>query len=35
MIVDLMDGWCRTCGCQLLIVDTDDATMTVACVEWT
>ncbi len=33
MRVDLKDGRCRTCGCQLEIVDADDATMTVECVE--
>lgn len=35
MRVDLKDGSCRTCGSQLAIVDADDATMTVECVEWT
>ena len=33
MRVDLKDGRCRTCGSQLNIVDADDATMTVECIE--
>ena len=33
MIVDLKDGACRSCGCTLTIVDADDATMTVECIE--
>ena len=33
MRVDLKDGRCRTCGSQLDIVDADDATMTVECIE--
>jgi hypothetical protein len=33
MLVDLMDGQCRTCGCQLAIVDASEASMTVLCVE--
>jgi hypothetical protein len=33
MLVDLKDGACRTCGRQLEIIDADDATMTVECVE--
>lgn len=35
MMVDLKDGACRTCGSALQIVDADDATMSVECVEWT
>jgi hypothetical protein len=35
MRVDLKDGRCRSCGCQLEIIGADDATMTVECVEWT
>ena len=35
MIVDRKDGACRTCGSSLKIVDADDATMTVECIEWT
>ena len=35
MIVDLKDGACRSCGSTLQIVDADDATMTVECIEWT
>lgn len=35
MMVELKDGACRTCGCALQIVDADDATMTVECLEWT
>ena len=33
MIVDLKDGCCRSCGSALQIIDADDATMTVECVE--
>jgi hypothetical protein len=33
MMVELKDGACRTCGCALQIVDADDATMSVECVE--
>jgi hypothetical protein len=33
MMVDLMDGRCRTCDGRLVIVDADDATMTVQCEE--
>lgn len=31
MLVELTDGYCRTCGGQLEIQDADDATMTVEC----
>lgn len=31
MIVDSRDGCCRSCGCQLQIIDADDCTMTVEC----
>lgn len=31
MIVDSSDGSCRSCHRQLVIVDADDATMTVQC----
>jgi len=33
MMVELRDGACRTCGCALQIVDADDATMSVECIE--
>ena len=33
MMVDLKDGRCRTCESALHIIDADDATMTVECVE--
>lgn len=33
MQVDLKDGRCRSCGSGLQIIDADDATMTVECVE--
>lgn len=33
MRVDLADGRCRTCDGALVIVDADDATMTVQCEE--
>jgi hypothetical protein len=33
MLVDLKDGYCRTCGGQLKITGTDDATMDVECTE--
>ena len=33
MMVDLKDGSCRTCGGTLQIVDADDATMEVLCIE--
>jgi hypothetical protein len=33
MIVDLKDGCCRTCGCTLRVIDADDATLTVSCIE--
>ena len=33
MIVDLKDGSCRTCGGTLLVIDADDATLTVSCLE--
>ena len=33
MMVDLKDGCCRTCGSALQIVDADDATMSVECIE--
>lgn len=33
MLVDLMDGRCRTCDGRLVVVDADDATMTVQCEE--
>ena len=33
MMVELKDGACRTCGCALQIVDADDATMSVECIE--
>jgi len=33
MRVDLKDGRWRSCGYQLEIIDADDATMTVECVE--
>ncbi len=31
MLVDLIDGQCRSCGSQLKIVAADDATMDVEC----
>jgi len=33
MIVDLKDGRCRSCGSTLQVVDADDATMQVECLE--
>jgi hypothetical protein len=33
MLVDLKDGYCRTCGGQLDITGADDATMNVACTD--
>lgn len=33
MRVNLSDGCCRTCGREVEIVDADDATMTVQCVD--
>ena len=33
MMVDLMDGRCRSCESALQIIDADDATMTVECTE--
>ena len=33
MLVDLKDGSCRSCGGQLEILDADDATMSVVCLE--
>src|SRR5262249_36595397 len=33
MIVELKDGSCRTCGCTLRVIDADDVTMTVSCIE--
>jgi hypothetical protein len=33
MIVDLKDGSCRTCGSTLRVIDADDATLTVSCIE--
>lgn len=33
MLVETKDGTCRECGGQLKIVDVDDATMTVECLE--
>jgi hypothetical protein len=33
MIVDPNDGRCRTCGGTLLVIDADDATLTVSCLE--
>ena len=33
MLVEMKDGRCRTCDSQLEIVDADDATMTVECIE--
>lgn len=33
MRVDPKDGTCRECGGELIIIDADDATMTVECVE--
>lgn len=33
MLVNLQDGRCRQCRGQLQVVDADDATMTVECVE--
>jgi hypothetical protein len=35
MMVELKDGSCRSCSGTLQIVDADDATMTVECIEWT
>lgn len=35
MKVSQRDGRCRSCGGRLEIVDVDDATMEVACEEWT
>ncbi len=31
MLVEREDGYCRSCGGQLKIIDADDATMTVEC----
>ena len=33
MIVELRDGCCRTCGSTLRVIDADDVTMTVSCLE--
>ena len=33
MLIDRRDGQCRSCGSQLSVVDADDATMTVECLE--
>ena len=33
MLVATKDGTCRECGGQLKIIDADDATMTVECLE--
>ena len=33
MLVEKKDGKCRSCGGQLRIIDADDATMTVECVD--
>ena len=33
MIIDPLDGRCRECGCTLCVIDADDATMTVSCIE--
>jgi hypothetical protein len=33
MIVEMKDGCCRSCGCTLRVIDADDATMTVSCIE--
>ena len=33
MIVDRKDGQCRSCGGTLQILDVDDATMSVECLE--
>jgi len=33
MMVDLKDGCCRTCGSALKIVDADDVSMEVLCME--
>ncbi|MFO0966122.1 MAG: hypothetical protein U0793_11140 [Gemmataceae bacterium] len=33
MIVNLEDGRCRTCGGQLEIMDTDDCSMSVTCMD--
>ena len=35
MIVDLNDGCCRMCGCQLEIEDVEDGLMYVSCQVWT
>jgi hypothetical protein len=35
MMVDMKDGRCRSCESALQIIDADDATMTVECIEWT
>ena len=35
MLVELTDGKCRSCGGQLEILDADDCSMSVTCVEWT
>ena len=34
MLVDLTDGKCRSCGGQLEILDADDCSMSVTCVEY-
>ena len=33
MLVDLKDGRCRTCGSQLEIIDVDDISLHVECIE--
>ena len=33
MRVDFNDGVCRSCGGEIEVIEADDATMTVACVE--
>ncbi len=35
MRVDPHDGRCRECKGELEIIEADDATMTVRCLEWT
>jgi hypothetical protein len=35
MQVDPKHGRCRSCGGTLDIIDADDATMTVECIDWT
>ena len=34
MRVNRKDGVCRSCDGELEIIDADDATMTVECLEW-